>query len=372
MSSMVGFDMGGFGIGNAPGGNLEVGAGGLSNINIGDIKIPEVDLSGLKGSISAQMANDPGLKSIGQQASTQMGATNLGVNIDPAWAQYQKDLAAQLLAQAKGEGPSLAQMQLKKATDRTMAQSLGTIKAGLGSNPALAARTAGLAASQQLANQGAESGLLRLKEQLAAQEQLAALANTGAGQSIQQQAADAGVKIDAKQAETQYLDMLQKKELAKLSGDYGIWQQAEANKGRPSKPTTWEQIKGGLVTGGTAAILAALSDENTKKNIKDGSTQVQNLMDKLSVNSYQYKNPKAPGAGEGQKVSVMAQDLQKDPIGKQAVLNTPQGLMLDYSKLLPAMLAANADQHKRIKELEAAQESKKAQKPKSGYPGIAR
>lgn len=110
---------------------------------------------------------------------------SMQANVDPEFRKYQQDLAAQLSAQARGEGPSLAQMQLQQATDRTMAQSLGAIKAGMGSQGALAARTAALAGSSQLASLGGQSATLRLQEQQQAQDALAALAQQGRGQDIQ-------------------------------------------------------------------------------------------------------------------------------------------------------------------------------------------
>ncbi len=38
----------------------------------------------------------------------------------------------------------------------------------------------------------------------------------------------------------------------------------------------------------------------------------------------------------------------------KAIIETPEGKMVDYAKLLPAMLAANADANKRIMVLEEA------------------
>ena len=109
--------------------------------------------------------------------AAQLGAQD--ANVDPAFRQYQLGLANQLQAQAMGQGPSLAQMQLKQATDRTLQQSMGMINAGLGSNPALAARTAALAGSQQLGQYGAQSGITALQQQQWAQSQLAGLSAQG-------------------------------------------------------------------------------------------------------------------------------------------------------------------------------------------------
>lgn len=125
--------------------------------------------------------------------------TVMTANVDPEFRVYQQKLAEQLAAQARGEGPSLAQAQLQQATDRTMAQSLGSIKAGMGSQGALSARTAALAGSNQLANLGGQSGMLRLQEQRAAQDALASVAQQGRGQDIQ----GTQLSLNAQQAQAQ-------------------------------------------------------------------------------------------------------------------------------------------------------------------------
>lgn len=115
----------------------------------------------------------------------QLGGLTGAVNVDPTFKNYQMQLAQQLQNQAMGQGPSLAQMQLQQATDRTLNQSLGAIKSGMGGqNAALAARTAALASSQQLAGMGQQSGMLRLQEQQQAQEALAGLSNQARTQDI--------------------------------------------------------------------------------------------------------------------------------------------------------------------------------------------
>lgn len=140
-----------------------------------------------------------GALSEADKRAMQAADVTMQANVDPEFRKYQQDLATQLSAQARGEGPSLAQMQLQQATDRTMAQSLGAIKAGMGSQGALAARTAALAGSSQLANLGGQSGMLRLQEQRAAQDALASLAQQGRGQDIQ----GSQLGLNAQQAQAQ-------------------------------------------------------------------------------------------------------------------------------------------------------------------------
>jgi hypothetical protein len=85
----------------------------------------------------------------------------------------QQALADVLRASVAGEGPSVAEAQLKQATDQNVQQTAGLIGSQRGLNPALAARLAakaGADANQTAAGQGAT---LRAQEQIAARGQLA-------------------------------------------------------------------------------------------------------------------------------------------------------------------------------------------------------
>lgn len=99
------------------------------------------------------------------------------------------------------------------------------------------------------------------------------------------------------------------------------------------------------------SFMQAISDRQQKKGAK--SFNPKDFLDKLTPYQYEYKNPELPGAGEGKQVSVMAQDLEKaGPVGKQMVMDTPNGKMVDYGKGFGAMLAAQADLNARLAEIE--------------------
>ena len=87
-------------------------------------------------------------------------------------ANMNQDLARQLMAQANGEGPSLAQMQLQQASDQNLKNQAGLIASQRGMNPNQVARAVamqGASTGQDLAN---KSGQLRLQEQLEKQKLL--------------------------------------------------------------------------------------------------------------------------------------------------------------------------------------------------------
>jgi hypothetical protein len=102
--------------------------------------------------------------------------------------------------------------------------------------------------------------------------------------------------------------------------------------------------------------MAAFSDETMKKDkhAENGSSNdLYHFLDAIQAYKYKYKNPDLPGAGHGEHYSVMAQDLEKTPVGESMVDETPQGKMVDYGKGFGAMLASMAQMHDRVKALES-------------------
>jgi hypothetical protein len=84
----------------------------------------------------------------------------------------QAALAAQLAAQAQGQGPNIAQLQLQQATNQNIQQGAGMIGSQRGMNPALAARLIAQQTANANQNAAGQSGLMRAQQQLAAQSAL--------------------------------------------------------------------------------------------------------------------------------------------------------------------------------------------------------
>lgn len=115
------------------------------------------------------------------------------INQGNAAGQNQALLNQQLMDQANGQGQSLAQLQLKEASDQNIKNTAGMIASQRGLNPANAARAialAGQSQGQNLANQAAQ---LRLQEQLQKQQLLAQNLASQRGQDIGQQSANASL-----------------------------------------------------------------------------------------------------------------------------------------------------------------------------------
>ena len=96
---------------------------------------------------------------------------------------------------------------------------------------------------------------------------------------------------------------------------------------------------------------AAASDIRLKENISSGDDEVESFLDALNAYQYEYSDP----AGEdeaGMFAGVMAQDLEKSPMGASFVKDTPRGKMVDYGHGLAAILASQANLHERLKRME--------------------
>jgi Chaperone of endosialidase len=101
--------------------------------------------------------------------------------------------------------------------------------------------------------------------------------------------------------------------------------------------------------GGGGGAGAAMSDEKEKKDVEDDDEyQTQSFLDALKAKSFEYKDK---SNGVGRFTGVMAQDLEKNPIGKQAVVETPKGKVVDYARLASVMLAGQVLQNEQIKQL---------------------
>lgn len=84
--------------------------------------------------------------------------------------------------------------------------------------------------------------------------------------------------------------------------------------------------------------MPLVSDERLKTNIAPATNDLTHFMQTINAHNYSYKNPERDG--QGTFTSPMAQELEATKLGKQAVINTPQGKMVDYARLGGVNLAA--------------------------------
>ena len=91
------------------------------------------------------------------------------------------------------------------------------------------------------------------------------------------------------------------------------------------------------------------SDENLKENIKSAKGSIQDFLDNIHAHSYEYKDKQD---GIGTFTTPMAQELEKSELGKQAVIDTPRGKMVDYGRLGGVNLAAVSVVHREQQKLQ--------------------
>ncbi len=129
---------------------------------------------------NGRITYDPNLVANATTANANYGAANTA----------QGNLAAQLQAQANGQGPNIANLQLQQATNQNNQQTAGAIASQRGMNPALAQRI--ILQQQAMNNQNAagQSGILRAQQQLAAQGQLGNVLGQQAGEATSNAAAN--------------------------------------------------------------------------------------------------------------------------------------------------------------------------------------
>lgn len=224
---------------------------------------------------------------------------------------------------AKGEAPSIAQMQLNQANDQAMKNSLAMAASQRGaSNPALAFRQAQIG-NQQMGLENAQAGAIMAEQERRQAEQLiAASLAAKQGVAFQQAQSNQGFQLQAQKNQADFISNL----------------------------------------GGSAAKAGggggANSDEKLKENIKpssaDASKVIEEFLGALKSYTYEYKDKANNGREnpDGKVTSVMAQDLEKTPTGKKAVKEGPDGKEVDYAQLMAPMLASMAELNKRLKKLE--------------------
>lgn len=120
---------------------------------------------------------------VAQYGGARVGSTSIDRTEDRQWRVGQQALAAQLAAQARGEGPSLAEHTLRAGAERNLAGTMAVQAAGGGSS-AMARRQATMGMAEANRGVAGDAAALRVQEQLNAQDALARLQTAARGQDI--------------------------------------------------------------------------------------------------------------------------------------------------------------------------------------------
>lgn len=220
------------------------------------------------------------------------------------------NLIQQLKQRSMGYEPSLAEEQTKQNIGKALNSTVSAIRSSPGLNPALQARL-GAQANQQAATDAVQLGTqARLAEQGQATEQLGNAILGSSGQAVNKQQAE-----------------------------------GQAENARTSR---FGQVLGGA--GQAASGIAKISDERAKTNIDDSDGKARDLLDHLKGKLYEYKDD---SNGEGVHVGIMAQDLEKSPLGRSMVIDEGGMKKVDFGKGFGAVLAAVTEIDDKLKKLES-------------------
>ncbi|MBA2680999.1 MAG: tail fiber domain-containing protein [Ktedonobacteraceae bacterium] len=104
-------------------------------------------------------------------------------------------------------------------------------------------------------------------------------------------------------------------------------------------------IIGAAATVGGAAMMA--SDENLKKNVKTLSpSDIEDFLNSIQPKSFKYKDQ---SMGEGNRVGILAQDLERSKVGKNLVKEGPDGKEIDINNAIGALFDAVAHVNRKVR-----------------------
>ena len=288
-------------------------------------------------------------------------------------------LAAQLQAQAAGRGPNPALAQLAQSTRENIGAQAGLMagQRGAGANVGLMARQIGAQGANTQQQSAGQAATLAAQQQLAAQGALAAQQTAMAGVAGQQgalggqmtaqqmaamqyggqlgqQQMDNFMKATGMSADEAYKAMALEQQMYATKQDYQqknyATQVGAQSASDAANKAMWTSIGGGLA-GSLGTVL--MSDEKEKTDISDGNASIEKLLDGINAKQYKYKNPgELPGTSAGTKTGVMAQDLEKSKLGAKGVSERDGVKMIGGPDTMANILAAQANLHHRLKELE--------------------
>lgn len=248
--------------------------------------------------------------------------------ISPEYIDNLNDLAR--VASSRTADTSLADALLKQQTDRALKDQYSLAASTKGQvNPALLQRQIMKNAAETGQKNAQSAAIVQAQAQREQQKQNDALALEYRKMALNAKLAQADANLKAQGYQTQLAQ-------AATQGTTGAI--------------------GGLFSAGGTLGAAAISDENEKKEIKDGVKELHELLDSIDVKTYKYKDKEN---GEGKRVGPMAQDMEESELGDALVKETSKGKAIDMRGGFTAVLAATADLHQRLKEIEDKMNSKK-------------
>jgi len=285
-------------------------------------------------------------------------------------AQQQQGLAGLLDARAHGLN-SVAEQQMRQAADQSFNQQASLAAGARPGSQAMAMRLAGQNQGRTMSGLGQQAGVARAAE---AQQAAMGLGNLygqmrGADENLGQFNAAMNNQRQLEQARMgqQQTAMDDQARAGLLAGSLAAGQAQQQGGmgyegGRTQRfgavlgvPTTQEQILGAASgVANAAAAGGAFSDERLKTGVRPGDQEADRFLGTLSPHAYSLKgSARLPGEPQGQTLGVMAQNVRRSPMGKEAVGQADDGMFyLDPRRMTTAMAAGLGRVDERLRALE--------------------
>lgn len=253
----------------------------------------------------------------------------------------QQALVDRLRGQMSGQD-SLAQLQLRNATDANIAQQRSLAASAGPQNQAMMQRLAAQNIGRMNQGVGQQAAMLGIQERNAAANALGQVAQGARGQDLQRGQFNAGAQMQQTGLNDQYAMGLRGLEMGNAGlvqrGNMGYAQDLTTRRGQdlgqPLQPQNWERIAG---VAAPIAGAALMSDERLKTNVqRPDESELDQLIAYLKPQKYEYKDQRL---GDGQRLGVMAQDVERGGPAGQALVSEQGGAKaLDVPKSLGTAL----------------------------------
>lgn len=293
----------------------------------------------------------------GRQAP-QVNGARIATGQQAQWRGREMTLADQLAGVASGQQAGAGELAVRRAQRQGVAQQLAGAAMQRGANAGIAGRAAARGIGSINVNAAGQASQAATADQAQARGLLAGVLGQGRSADIGLATNQAGLDQQAglanQAARLQQMGMNDAAIAQTLGQMYGIsaaemqarLAQEAAYMGQEGILPSLLQVGGAM---GQAAVMA--SDARLKTDIDDGREKVDEFLDALDPVTFEYRNPGVDG--EGSFAGILAQDAEQSEIGREFVMDTPRGKMLDNRKVISALLASVARLNQRIRELEA-------------------
>lgn len=281
---------------------------------------------------------------------------------------YGNNLAArnQMLRQARRmqDAPLVSKRMMQQGTDQAARNALALAKSGGRAGPSMA-----VAANRnaEMGTQAAQQGSIMGMQERQGRQQMLLNALQAARQgdlasAQMSQASSLGQSAQGLQAGTMGLTpgMQQQAMQQQMQNQLNMQLLQNEQQEKRDRDNAFVDMIPNLINGTTQAVGSivggvAKSDERVKKNIHKEDARVDDFLRQLVPSSFEYKRPEQGvyAAPAGTNLGVMAQDVERSQIGREMVMDTPEGKVIDKDKMLAASLASNARLNERLDKLES-------------------